>query len=131
MNTDSEPGIVATASRGDSGQALSSDDADERLEQALAEFRTAWDAGERLERGQLLAEYPDIAPQLSECLDTMDLMAELAPQVNVQDAPEGVTLAVAGRPGSWVTIASSARSVAAGWAWSTRRSRSPWDGEWH
>jgi WD40 repeat protein/serine/threonine protein kinase len=50
--------------------------------QALEEYRAALEAGDKPERAEFLARYPQIAPSLGECLDGLDFVHQAAPQLS-------------------------------------------------
>src|SRR5438128_438725 len=54
---------------------------DPRLARALEEYQAALDAGTKLNRHELLARYPDIAEKLAECLEGLEFVHTVAPQL--------------------------------------------------
>jgi serine/threonine protein kinase len=54
---------------------------DPRIVQALREYVTALEAGQRLNRQAFLARYADLADSLTGCLDALELVHEAAPQL--------------------------------------------------
>jgi serine/threonine protein kinase len=54
---------------------------DARVTQALDELRHALDAGTKIDRAELLSKYHDVAEPLAECLESLDLIDDLAPQM--------------------------------------------------
>jgi WD40 repeat protein/serine/threonine protein kinase len=54
---------------------------DPRLARALEEYQAALEAGTRLNRQELLARYPDIAEKLAECLEGLEFVHTVAPQL--------------------------------------------------
>ena len=60
---------------------------EDRLVQAMDEYRAALDAGEPLDQAALLARYPDIADELAACLDGLEFIHNVAPQL-AEPAPK-------------------------------------------
>ncbi|MBI1903940.1 MAG: protein kinase, partial [Planctomycetia bacterium] len=60
---------------------------EDRLVQAMDEYRAALDAGESLERHEFLARYPDVAEELAVCLDGIDFINDVAPQLGKEGWP--------------------------------------------
>lgn len=60
---------------------------EDRLIQAMDEYRAALDAGEPLDQDALLARYPDLADELAACFDGMEFTHNIAPQL-AEPAPE-------------------------------------------
>ena len=91
-------------------------------------------AGEAIDPGVFAAEHPEHAERLARLLSALELMDDLRrssiyPGNGLSLTP--VLMESPGsRPASWATSGSSARSAAAAWASSTRRSRSRWAGGW-
>jgi serine/threonine protein kinase len=54
----------------------------ERLAQAIDEFYAGLDAGEPIDRGLLLEKYSDIADELNDCLNNLDFIQQIAPQLS-------------------------------------------------
>jgi serine/threonine protein kinase/WD40 repeat protein len=54
---------------------------DPRLARALEEYQAALEAGTKLNRQELLARYPDIAEKLAECLEGLEFVHTVAPQL--------------------------------------------------
>ena len=63
---------------------------EDRLVQAMDEYRAALDAGEPLDQAALLARYPDIAGELAACLDGLEFIHNVAPQL-AEPAPKQST----------------------------------------
>lgn len=59
----------------------------EILVEAIQEFQAALDRGEVPDRRQWLDRFPEIADQLAECLDGLQFLAEVAPQLAGKDIP--------------------------------------------
>ncbi len=77
------------SARADSGDRNSSDD---RLAQALEEYSALLETAQPYSREQLLTRYTDIADELAACLDSLNFIHEIAPQLNdgrVNDDNEG------------------------------------------
>ena len=55
---------------------------EDRLALALAEYAAAVDRGEPLSNEALLAKYADVADELAGCLDSLDFIHHIAPQLN-------------------------------------------------
>jgi hypothetical protein len=58
---------------------------DERVANALEEFAASVEAGQPLSKDALLAKYADVADELRGCLDSLEFIREIAPQL--ADAP--------------------------------------------
>ena len=56
-------------------------DTDARVVRALDELRSAIDGGENVDREMLLAKYHDIAEPLGKCLDALEVVDGMAPQM--------------------------------------------------
>ena len=76
------------------GQELSPKLDDPRVTQALEEYLAELEAGEKLDRQQFQARYPDIAEALAECLAGLDFVQAAAPELEEPD-PDGSGLAPA------------------------------------
>ena len=57
---------------------LSFDQADSELSQVLEEYLGALEQGEAVDRKELIASYPELAPQLAECLAKVDALNQAA-----------------------------------------------------
>ena len=53
----------------------------ERLLDAMRQVRSQLDAGQMPDRDALLAEYSDVAEELACCLDSLDFVSQVAPQL--------------------------------------------------
>jgi hypothetical protein len=60
---------------------------DARLVQALEEYRAALDAGRRPDRQAFLARHPEIAEALADCLDGLEFVHAVAPELSQDGAP--------------------------------------------
>ncbi len=54
---------------------------DPQLAEVLETYLAELDAGQRPNRNAFFAEYPELADQLADCLDALDLVHDLAPQL--------------------------------------------------
>jgi serine/threonine protein kinase len=54
----------------------------ERLAQAIDEFYAGLDAGEPIDRGRLLEKYADVADEFDDCLNNLDFIQQIAPQLS-------------------------------------------------
>ena len=98
--------------------------------QLADEFAERYRRGERPSLSEYTDKYPDLADQIRELFPALVVMEQFG---TGGDQATGVGHARAptvqlGSPSSWATTASSARSAAAAWAWSTRPSRRAWAG---
>jgi WD40 repeat protein/serine/threonine protein kinase len=75
-------GPAGTASAPGSASAAQPALDDPRVVQALEEYAAALDAGARPDRLALLARYPDLAGALAECLDGLEFVHGVAPQLS-------------------------------------------------
>jgi WD40 repeat protein/serine/threonine protein kinase len=66
---------------------------DPRLARALEEYQAALEAGTRLNRHELLARYPDIAEKLAECLEGLEFVHTVAPQLQEPALAPGTSAA--------------------------------------
>jgi hypothetical protein len=60
---------------------------DERLTDAVEQYLQELEAGKHPERGEYLARYSDIAERLRQCLEGLDLVYEVAPQLSDSGGP--------------------------------------------
>ena len=70
---------------------------DDRLAEALKDFCSQIEAGQVPDRSELLRRYGDLQPALAGCLDTLEFLYSVAPQVATDDpgAPESPIAALA------------------------------------
>ena len=73
---DKDSGLSSTAAFKPSAATV-----DARVAQALDELRAAWDAGQKIDRAELLSKYRDVAEPLAECLESLDLIDDLPPEM--------------------------------------------------
>jgi serine/threonine protein kinase len=83
MNVTTEP--LARELRYRSGNDRASNDRDERISQAIGEFLAAIESGDA-DRSALLTKYRDVAQELAGCLEALDFMNAVAPQLAAADA---------------------------------------------
>ena len=62
---------------------------EDRLSAALEEYAAAIDRGQSLSPDELLANYADVAEELAGCLDSLDFIRQVAPQLN-DDGPHSL-----------------------------------------
>jgi serine/threonine protein kinase len=86
-------GLAATQSS--PGNPASSDDP--RIVRALQEYRDAISKGQKPDRQEFLARYPDIAVELAECLDGLEFIQGAAAQLQSAGNPPSVMAAVPGQ----------------------------------
>ena len=55
--------------------------AEDRVAQALEEYAAAQDGGTAISRESLLVKYADVADELIGCLDSLDFIRQIAPQL--------------------------------------------------
>ncbi|MHC4668472.1 MAG: serine/threonine protein kinase, partial [Planctomycetota bacterium] len=60
---------------------------DESVVRHLRAYQEALEAGERPDRRQMLARFPQIAEELARCLDGLDFVHRVAPQLRDEDLP--------------------------------------------
>ena len=75
----------ATASPNSGGQELSPKLDDPRVTQALEEYLAELEAGQKPDRQQFQARYPDIAEALAECLAGLDFVQAATPELEEPD----------------------------------------------
>src|SRR5206468_175621 len=73
---------TATVSLPRSGESTSQG----RLVAAMEEVMNALAAGQQFDRDALLEEYSDVADELAECLDNLDFIQNVAPQLAIDSA---------------------------------------------
>ena len=79
---------IANVDSNASGDVSSSED---QLAAALQEACEAMEAGQSLDRSALLSKYPDIQDELVGCLDNLDFINQVAPQLtDIKAGPAGV-----------------------------------------
>jgi serine/threonine protein kinase len=69
------------------------DEDDPRLREALREYQAALDAGRRPGREEFLTRYADVAEELADCIDGLELLRSAAPRLQAperQPTPEAV-----------------------------------------
>ena len=64
-------------------------DQESLMVQAMAEYRAQLDAGNRPDREQVLAKYPELADELATCFQSLEFIHTVAPQL--ADEPQTVT----------------------------------------
>ena len=110
--------------------ATSQSQSDARLVAAVQAYMADVDAGRRPNRQEFVARHPDIADELSACLQGMAFVKSAAAEFDDDDqnGAGGAARTNAARATSdcsagsrWATSGSCARSAAAAWASSTRR----------
>lgn len=110
---------------------LSGPKTDERIVEALEQYYEVLDAGRSPDRREFLGRYPEIADELGRCLDNIEFIENVAPQLS--DAGDGVrprSRRRSKRQPPWGISASSGSSGGAAWGWFTRRSSFRWAGGW-
>jgi hypothetical protein len=118
------PIIPASMPQVDPRNAIESANRDEtRLEKALEEYIAVLDSGQVPEKQAFLARYPDIANELANCLDGVNFIHQVAPQLGENTVGGVSELERAARRPPWAISASSVRSAREAWVSSTRRSR--------
>ena len=70
---------------------------EDRLVAAMEQYRAAIDAGESIDRQAFLGRYPDMAPELAECLAAMEIIQGVAKQVNQADFAQSAAESPAAR----------------------------------
>jgi serine/threonine protein kinase len=73
-------------------QTADSDPADPRVVRALEEYLAALEAGRAPGRADFLARHPELAGELAECLDGLEVMHAAAPAVGDDRPPRSATL---------------------------------------
>jgi serine/threonine protein kinase len=68
-----------------SGKTVEANEDDPRLLAAVREYQAALESGRRPNRNEFLARHADIAAELAECLEGIDLMQSAAPRLGGQD----------------------------------------------
>ncbi len=71
---------------------------DDRIALALEEYAAAIEAGEPIGKESLLAKYADVADELAGCLDSLDFIRQVAPQLGDVAAESGNKAGAAIRP---------------------------------
>ena len=95
--------VIAAPASDRLGSLDSTSGSDDQLAAALQEVCSALEAGESLDRTELLAKYPNVRDELASCLDNLDFINNVAPQLadgKATTAPTGVSSGSPfGRPG--------------------------------
>src|SRR5262245_2578819 len=89
MNISPTERLVARRSALPASSSASEKRTEDRVALALEEYAAALDGGTSISRAALLVKYADVADELIGCLDSLDFIRQVAPQIS--DGATGAT----------------------------------------
>src|SRR5215831_16179445 len=82
MNISPTERLVARRSSPAASSSASDNRTEDRVALALEEYAAALDGGMSISRAALLVKYADVADELIGCLDSLDFIRQVAPQIS-------------------------------------------------